>query len=117
MNNMKQCTLLTYLILTRYCFEYRTADARLRIVSERVDIIDNLILSVSVTFDITMYLLSYIPFSYFSRFMSLCPLIQIGPPNSQFLKTKDKKTWTAKDVADSVLSDKSALVIELACLI
>ncbi|GMY17814.1 psbP domain-containing protein 5, chloroplastic isoform X1 [Fagus crenata] len=55
-------------------------DARLRIVSERVDIIDNLILSVS-----------------------------IGPPNSQFLKTKDKKTWTAKDVADSVLSDKSAL--------
>lgn len=55
-------------------------DARLRIVSERVDIIDNLIISVS-----------------------------IGPPNSQFLKTKDKKTWTAKDVADSVLSDKSAL--------
>ncbi|XP_062164383.1 psbP domain-containing protein 5, chloroplastic [Alnus glutinosa] len=55
-------------------------DARLRIVSERVDIIDNLIISVS-----------------------------IGPPNSQFIKTKDKKTWTAKDVADSVLSDKSAL--------
>ncbi|KAG6649520.1 psbP domain-containing protein 5, chloroplastic-like isoform X2 [Carya illinoinensis] len=55
-------------------------DARLRIVSERVDIIDNLIISVS-----------------------------IGPPNSQFIKTKDKRTWTAKDVADSVLSDKSAL--------
>nr|XP_023870440.1 psbP domain-containing protein 5, chloroplastic [Quercus suber]POE88803.1 psbp domain-containing protein 5, chloroplastic [Quercus suber] len=55
-------------------------DARLRIVSERVDLIDNLIISVS-----------------------------IGPPNSQFLKTKDKKTWIAKDVADSVLSDKSAL--------
>ncbi|XP_041022855.1 psbP domain-containing protein 5, chloroplastic-like isoform X2 [Juglans microcarpa x Juglans regia] len=55
-------------------------DARLRIVSERVDIIDNLIISVS-----------------------------IGPPNSQFLKAKDKRTWTAKDVADSVLSDKSAL--------
>ncbi|XP_059460893.1 psbP domain-containing protein 5, chloroplastic [Corylus avellana] len=55
-------------------------DARLRIVSERVDIIDNLIISVS-----------------------------IGPPNSQFIKTTDKKTWTAKDVADSVLSDKSAL--------
>lgn len=49
--------------------------------------------------------------------MSLCALIQIGPPNSQFLKTKDKKTWTAKDVADSVLSDKSALVIEPVCLI
>lgn len=49
--------------------------------------------------------------------MSLCALIQIGPPNSQFLKTKDKNTWTAKDVADSVLSDKSALVIEPACLI
>jgi hypothetical protein len=55
-------------------------DARQRIVSERVDFIDNLILSVS-----------------------------IGPPNPVFLKTKDKSTWTAKDVADSVLSDKSAL--------
>ncbi|MBA0693665.1 hypothetical protein Goari_004024 [Gossypium aridum] len=55
-------------------------DARLRIVSERVDIVDNLIISVS-----------------------------IGPPNVQFLKSKDKKTWAAKDVADSVLSDKSAL--------
>ncbi|TMW94297.1 hypothetical protein EJD97_010468 [Solanum chilense] len=55
-------------------------DARLRIVSERVDIIDNLIISVS-----------------------------IGPPNSQFLKSKEKSTWSAKDVADSVLSDKSAL--------
>ncbi|KAK9274069.1 hypothetical protein L1049_018883 [Liquidambar formosana] len=57
-------------------------DARLRIVSERVDIIDNLIISVS-----------------------------IGPPNAQFLKSKDKSTWSAKDVADSVLSDKSALRI------
>ncbi|XP_009606398.1 psbP domain-containing protein 5, chloroplastic isoform X2 [Nicotiana tomentosiformis] len=56
-------------------------DARLRIVSERVDIIDNLIISVS-----------------------------IGPPNSQFLKSKEKSTWSAKDVADSVLSDKSALI-------
>ncbi|XP_060208188.1 psbP domain-containing protein 5, chloroplastic [Lycium barbarum] len=55
-------------------------DARLRIVSERVDIIDNLIISVS-----------------------------IGPPNTQFLKSKEKSTWSAKDVADSVLSDKSAL--------
>ncbi|KAJ4951693.1 hypothetical protein NE237_028525 [Protea cynaroides] len=57
-------------------------DARQRIVSERVDIIDNLIISVS-----------------------------IGPPNSQFLKSKDKSSWNAKDVADSVLSDKSALRI------
>ncbi|KAL7187546.1 hypothetical protein ACSBR1_037594 [Camellia fascicularis] len=57
-------------------------DARLRIVSERVDIIDNLIISIS-----------------------------IGPPNSQFLKSKDKSTWSVKDVADSVLSDKSALRI------
>lgn len=55
-------------------------DARLRIVSERVDFIDNLIISVS-----------------------------IGPPNALFLKTKDKSTWSAKDVADSVLADKSAL--------
>ncbi|XP_021893465.1 psbP domain-containing protein 5, chloroplastic isoform X2 [Carica papaya] len=55
-------------------------NARLRIVSERVDIIDNLIISVA-----------------------------IGPPNFQFIKSKDKSTWTAKDVADSVLSDKSAL--------
>ncbi|XP_050938183.1 psbP domain-containing protein 5, chloroplastic isoform X5 [Cucumis melo] len=53
-------------------------DARLRIVSERVDFIDNLIIS-------------------------------IGPPNSIYIKSKDKSTWAAKDVADSVLSDKSAL--------
>lgn len=38
-------------------------------------------------------------------------LIQIGPPNSVFIKSQDKKAWTAKDVADSVLSDKSALVM------
>lgn len=55
-------------------------NARLRIVSERVDFIDNLILSVT-----------------------------IGPPNPTFLKSTDKSTWEAKDVADSVLSDKSAL--------
>ncbi|KAL5729395.1 PsbP domain-containing protein 5 [Ranunculus cassubicifolius] len=48
-------------------------DAHQRIVSERVDIIDNLIISVS------------------------------------FLKSNDKSTWDAKDVADSVLADKSAL--------
>ncbi|THG01151.1 hypothetical protein TEA_015864 [Camellia sinensis var. sinensis] len=73
---------LTRKKLTRYCFQHDTADARLRIVSERVDIIDNLIISIS-----------------------------IGPPNSQFLKSKDKSTWSVKDVADSVLSDKSALRI------
>ncbi|KAL8063453.1 hypothetical protein ABFX02_01G026900 [Erythranthe guttata] len=55
-------------------------DARLRIVSERIDFTDNLIISVT-----------------------------IGPPNPLFLKSKDKSTWTAKDVADSVLADKSAL--------
>ncbi|XP_021825250.1 psbP domain-containing protein 5, chloroplastic [Prunus avium] len=55
-------------------------DARLRIVSERVDIVDNLIISIS-----------------------------IGPPNSKIIKSVDKSTWTAKDVADSVLADKSAL--------
>ncbi|KAK9113899.1 hypothetical protein Syun_020696 [Stephania yunnanensis] len=55
-------------------------NARQRIVSERVDIIDNLVISVS-----------------------------IGPPNSQFIKSVDKNSWDAKDVADCVLSDKSAL--------
>ncbi|CAH1451635.1 unnamed protein product [Lactuca virosa] len=55
-------------------------NARLRIVAERVDFFDNLILSVT-----------------------------IGPPNPIFLKSNDKSTWEAKDVADSVLSDKSAL--------
>lgn len=55
-------------------------NARLRIVSERVDFIDNVVISVSV-----------------------------GPPHLEFLKSKDKRTWNAKDVADSVLSDKSAL--------
>ena len=58
---------------------------------------------------------SHLPEDFFS-FFSIYPdvfygsLIQIGPPNSTFLTSKDKKTWTAKDVADSVLSDKSALV-------
>ncbi|XP_027355219.1 psbP domain-containing protein 5, chloroplastic [Abrus precatorius] len=55
-------------------------DARLRIVSERVDIIDNAIISVTV-----------------------------GPPNSRFIKLKDKSKWSAKDVADSVLADRSSL--------
>lgn len=55
-------------------------NARQRIVSERVDLINNLIISVS-----------------------------IGPPNSSILTSSDKTTWTAKNVADSVLSDKAAL--------
>ncbi|KAK7351416.1 hypothetical protein VNO77_10861 [Canavalia gladiata] len=55
-------------------------DARLRIVSERVDIIDNAIISVT-----------------------------IGPPNSRFIKSNDKSKWTAKEVADSVLADRSSL--------
>lgn len=37
-------------------------------------------------------------------------MTQIGPPNSLFLKSKDKTTWSAKDVADSFLADKSAVV-------
>ncbi|KAJ9168363.1 hypothetical protein P3X46_019899 [Hevea brasiliensis] len=41
------------------------------------------------------------------RYSSAAPLSR--PPNFQFIKSKDKGTWTAKDVADSVLSDKSAL--------
>eukprot|EP00249_Psilotum_nudum_P004168 c17711_g1_i2 orf=261-1184(-) len=53
-------------------------DARQRIVSERLDIKDNIVISVS-----------------------------IGPPNPAFLKTKDKKSWNANDVANSVLCDKS----------
>nr|AFK49217.1 unknown [Lotus japonicus] len=55
-------------------------NARLRIVSERVDIIDNVLISVT-----------------------------IGPPNPGLVKLNDKKKWTAKDVADSVLADKSTL--------
>jgi len=39
--------------------------------------------------------------------------IQIGPPNGSFIKSKDKSTWTAKDVADSVLADRSSLVTGL----
>ncbi|XP_074590506.1 psbP domain-containing protein 5, chloroplastic isoform X2 [Curcuma longa] len=57
-------------------------DARQRIVSERVDMINNLVISVS-----------------------------IGPPNSRYLTSNDKSSWNAKDVADSVLADKSSLRI------
>lgn len=57
-------------------------NARQRIVYERVDFINNLVISIS-----------------------------IGPPNSRFLTSTDKGKWKAKDVADSVLSDKSALPV------
>ncbi|KAM0932634.1 putative photosystem II [Dioscorea sansibarensis] len=52
-------------------------NARQRIVSERVDMIHNL----------------------------------VGPPNSSLLTSKDKNAWSAIDIADSVLSDKSALPV------
>ncbi|GAU10323.1 hypothetical protein TSUD_417520, partial [Trifolium subterraneum] len=55
-------------------------NARLRIVSERVDIFDNLIISVT-----------------------------IGPPSAGLINLKDKSKWTAKSVADSVLAEKSSL--------
>nr|AJS13469.1 PPD5 [Erycina pusilla] len=57
-------------------------NARQRIVSERVDMINNLVISVS-----------------------------IGPPNLRYLASIDKNSWEARDVADSVLSDKSALPV------
>ncbi|KAM5566274.1 hypothetical protein ABKV19_019967 [Rosa sericea] len=41
------------------------------------------------------------------RYSSAAPLSR--PPNSKIIKSPDKSTWTAKDVADSVLADKSAL--------
>uniref|UniRef100_I1JUJ3 PsbP C-terminal domain-containing protein n=1 Tax=Glycine max TaxID=3847 RepID=I1JUJ3_SOYBN len=44
--------------------------------------------------------------SFLSRFLHS---IQIGPPNSSYIKSKDKSEWTAKDVADSVLADRSSL--------
>lgn len=47
----------------------------------------------------------------FSLWIYVSLFVQIGPPNPIFLKSTDKSTWNAKDVADSVLSDKSALVI------
>jgi hypothetical protein len=56
-------------------------DARQRIVSERLDLKNNIVVSVSV-----------------------------GPINSTFLKSNDSSTWDAKDVARSVLSDKSTAV-------
>lgn len=37
-------------------------------------------------------------------------MIQVSPPNIQILKSKDKNAWNARDVADCVLADKSALV-------
>lgn len=55
-----------------------TPDARLRIVSERLDYKNNFVISVAV-----------------------------GPPNSTFLKPGDTSAWDAQNVARSVLSDKS----------
>ena len=40
-------------------------------------------------------------------------MIQIGPPNAQILKSNETSAWSAKDVADSVLADKSSLVMSL----
>jgi len=57
-------------------------DARQRIVSEQVDMIHNVVISVS-----------------------------IGPPNSRFLPSKDKSSWDPKDVADCILSDRSTLKV------
>ncbi|XP_062205584.1 psbP domain-containing protein 5, chloroplastic [Phragmites australis] len=57
-------------------------DARQRIVSERVDMIHNVVISVS-----------------------------IGPPNSRFLPSKDKSMWDPKDVADCILSDRSTMKV------
>ena len=42
--------------------------------------------------------------------MSIICLMQIGPPNSRFLPSKDKSSWDPKDVADCILSDRSTLV-------
>lgn len=46
-------------------FHYHVADARLRIVSERVDIIDNLIISVSVIFQYPQNDLKWLSLIYF----------------------------------------------------
>lgn len=51
-----------------------------------------------------------------SAILIIFSLVQIGPPNPRFLKSTDKSTWSAKDVADSVFSDKSALVINLSLI-
>ncbi|XP_057959380.1 psbP domain-containing protein 5, chloroplastic isoform X2 [Malania oleifera] len=79
-------------------------NARLRIVSERVDFIDNLIISVAVT-SIKLSSCNCPMVTFIIPFI----LVQIGPPNSQFLRLKDRSKWNAKAVADSVLSEKSPL--------
>lgn len=93
---------------------YDTANARLRIVAERVDFFDNLILSVTVLTTNFTLKKSKSQLKWWILVLNLLPIciiFQIGPPNPIFLKSNDKSTWEAKDVADSVLSDKSALVI------
>lgn len=94
-----------------HCFEFDKANARLRIVSERVDFIDNVVISVSVIPMNHLLILPYLMYNFHFHWWYI--LIQVGPPHLEFLKSKDKRTWNAKDVADSVLSDKSALVIYL----
>jgi hypothetical protein len=37
-------------------------------------------------------------------------LVQIGPPNSRFLPSKEKSSWDPKDVADCILADRSTMV-------
>uniref|UniRef100_A0A0A9DDJ1 PsbP C-terminal domain-containing protein n=1 Tax=Arundo donax TaxID=35708 RepID=A0A0A9DDJ1_ARUDO len=37
--------------------------------------------------------------------------VSIGPPNSRFLPSKDKRTWDPKDVADCILADRSTLKV------
>ena len=105
------CTLLNWPFQTLMWFA--EANARLRIVSERVDFINNLIISVTVIIINLVSPYIYIYLAYDDIWHASWPdiFIQIGPPNPEFLKSKDTSTWTAKDVADSVLSDKSALVI------
>jgi len=49
--------------------------------------------------------------------MSIICLMQIGPPNSRFLPSKDKSSWDPKDVADCILSDRSTLVPTFFCFI
>jgi len=74
-------------------------------VSERVDFIDNVIISVTVFSQPHTCLKEF-----FSHLFMFLYYIQIGPPNASYIKSTDKSKWSAKDVADSVLADRSSLV-------
>ncbi|GJM93898.1 hypothetical protein PR202_ga10491 [Eleusine coracana subsp. coracana] len=77
-------------------------DARQRIVGERVDMINNVVISVS--FKLEIFKLMYtVMFNIY--------LMQIGPPNSRFLPSKDKTMWDPKDVADCILADRSTMKV------